>query len=122
MKELENTLSALIERWEDPGDYPSNAGSGPLPSFDYLAGMEGEVKFELTDEELTQFIEAVEVGEEQEWIREKVEYKDLLPREIADATWSYKVEGNVLTLWAEGQVEPSWEGCNFFGVKYFLRR
>ena len=25
-----------VETWDDPGDYPSNAGSGPLPSCQYV--------------------------------------------------------------------------------------
>ena len=109
MKEIQNDLSVLIGHWDDPGDYPSNAGGGPLPSYDYLEGMEGEAKFELTDEELTQFNEAVEVGEQQEWITENVEYKDMLPVEIASATWKHSVEGNILTLWAEEVEASDWE-------------
>lgn len=29
--------TVILERWDDPGDYPSGAGGGPLPSRHYLA-------------------------------------------------------------------------------------
>lgn len=51
MKVLSNTLEAQWERWEDPGDYPSAAGSGPLPSYDYAESISGEIKLELTAED-----------------------------------------------------------------------
>lgn len=47
MKIIENTLKPIIERWDDPGDYPSNAGSGPLPSHDYVAEVTGHVVIEI---------------------------------------------------------------------------
>lgn len=28
-------LETTWDTWDDPGDYPSNAGGGPLPSYDY---------------------------------------------------------------------------------------
>lgn len=40
---LYNTLSFEVETWDDPGDYPSNAGAGPLPSYKY-AVCDGEVR------------------------------------------------------------------------------
>ena len=55
MKVLKNTLEPNIEHWDDPGDYPNNVASGPLPSKDSLAGCEGEVVLELTDEELADY-------------------------------------------------------------------
>lgn len=51
MKMLEDTLEVVIETWDDPGDYPSGAGSGPLPSYDYVAEVVGTVVVELTNEE-----------------------------------------------------------------------
>jgi hypothetical protein len=47
MKVLENTLELVIERWTDPGDYPSNAGQGPLPSHDFVADITGHVLVQL---------------------------------------------------------------------------
>jgi hypothetical protein len=51
MKLLSNNLAAEWERWEDPGDYPSAAGSGPLPSYDYVESISGEIRLELTAED-----------------------------------------------------------------------
>ena len=47
MKIIENTLKLEIERWTDPGDYPSGAGGGPLASYDFVAGVEGIITVEL---------------------------------------------------------------------------
>lgn len=47
MKIISNTLDPCIERWDDPGDYPNNCVSGPLPSYDYVAEIEGEVVVEI---------------------------------------------------------------------------
>jgi hypothetical protein len=41
MKILKNQFKVLIETWDDPGDYPSGAGGGPLPSYNYIADVEG---------------------------------------------------------------------------------
>jgi hypothetical protein len=40
---VSNTLKPHFERWDDPGDYPSAAGSGPLPSHTYIDDWEGEL-------------------------------------------------------------------------------
>ena len=49
---LSDTLEFSVERWDDPGDYPSGAGAGPLPS-EYSAMAEGVLVFdEEPDEEL----------------------------------------------------------------------
>lgn len=50
MKVIKNDLTFEMETWEDPGDYPSGAGSGPLPSYSY-ATSEGEVIVEDVENE-----------------------------------------------------------------------
>lgn len=52
MKILSDTLEPLIETWDDPGDYPSGAGGGPLPSEKYIATCEGEMVIELDIEDM----------------------------------------------------------------------
>ena len=47
MKIIENTLKLEIECWTDPGDYPSGAGGGPLASYDFVAGVDGNIVVEL---------------------------------------------------------------------------
>ena len=53
MKVLKNSLEAVWDRWEDPGDYPSNAGAGPLPPGPWqLTGVDGSLVIELTPKEM----------------------------------------------------------------------
>lgn len=47
VKYIRDTLKPVIARWDYPGDYPSGAGSAPLPSHDYVESVEGEVVVEL---------------------------------------------------------------------------
>ena len=49
MKVIENTLKIEVETWDDPGDYPSGAGSCPLPSYDFVCAVAGTVVVELED-------------------------------------------------------------------------
>lgn len=90
MKLLKNTLEVLMDRWDDPGDYPSNAGAGPLPSYDFLAGMEGEVQLELTTDEIDSY---------QEYVEDFISELDItLPDGILSAEWTHTLQGNILTL------------------------
>lgn len=54
---VSNTLHFSVERWDDPGVYPSGAGGGPLPSYDY-ALVEGELTLDgpADDEFLGSFV------------------------------------------------------------------
>jgi hypothetical protein len=52
MKVISNTLKPVVERWDDPGDYPSGAGSGPLPSHDYVAYIDGQIVVEFVGDDL----------------------------------------------------------------------
>ncbi len=56
MKVISDTLKPIIETWDDPGDYPSNAGGGPLPSHKVLAGCEGAIVVELEPSDIDQLI------------------------------------------------------------------
>lgn len=46
MKIIKNEFFQEFDTWDDPGDYPSNAGSGPLPSYTYFLGLGGEIRVE----------------------------------------------------------------------------
>jgi len=97
MRILKDTLEVLVEEWSDPGDYPSGAGSGPLPSYKYLAGMEGELVLELTAEERVTFHEMVRDECVSVWVNECVDHK--LPDGISSVTWELESEVNgVVTL------------------------
>ena len=52
MKILKDSLEVEIDTWDDPGDYPSGAGAGPLPSYSYVAGVNGSLVVEIPKEEL----------------------------------------------------------------------
>ena len=97
MKTLANTLNPLIEEWSDPGDYPNAVAAGPLPSYDYLAGVEGDLELELTDEELTAMLQTLDCESLDFWM---VEVADIgLPDGIQNGTWQIdKVQNNVVTL------------------------
>lgn len=48
MKVIKDTLECIVERWDDPGDYPSNAGSCPLPSELFVGDVTGILVVEVT--------------------------------------------------------------------------
>jgi len=83
-----DTIEPLVEEWSDPGDYPSNAGGGPLPSYSYLAGLDGELIIELNWAEYKSMLQWENVGE---WLREEVDYG--LPDGILSADWEYEMSG-----------------------------
>jgi hypothetical protein len=56
MKIIVNTLKAGIETWDDPGDYPSGAGSWPLPSYDYVAEISGHLIVQVDKKDLIDLI------------------------------------------------------------------
>jgi hypothetical protein len=117
MKTISETLALEIERWDDPGDYPSNAGSGPLPSYDYIAGVVGDItiKLEVSDYGDTEIIPGREIpidvftyvtdagfdyGDDLYGVR--VTKWDL-------AGWSFRDDGFELTLTAEEFDASGWE-------------
>lgn len=61
----ERSPAFIKRRWEDPGDYPSNMGGGPLPSTDYLA-LEDGGEWEI---DLSAFLDGIGLSvEEQETV------------------------------------------------------
>lgn len=52
MQIIKNTLKLVIERFDDPGLYPSGAGGYPLPSHDYVEQIDGEVVIELEPDDI----------------------------------------------------------------------
>ena len=89
MRIIKDTLEPLIETWDDPGDYPNALAAGPLPSYDYFAGFEGELVAELDEEEIDWFFTSGTLDyphpEGISWIKWIVE----------------KREGNVFTFYVE---------------------
>lgn len=44
-------LVPVEDTWDDPGDYPNSLASGPLPSYQYLDSIDGEIVIELLGKE-----------------------------------------------------------------------
>ena len=107
MKILKDTLQTSIETWEDPGDYPSAAGSYPLPSYDYIEEVCGEVQVELNDEELQVLKTAIDEG----WVSEWSEELELdMPDGVSSIKWGVKLNGRIVTLTVnEFEADRDWE-------------
>ena len=129
MKTLTDTLEPVIETWDDPGDYPSGAGGGPLPSYQYVEAVEGEVVVELEKEDLDD-LDPDQTKQEPEQIAElvreyvaenpgEVEYS--LPHGIRVTGWTVvrvdglkalltvdEFEAEAVEPW-EREYEPDWD-------------
>jgi hypothetical protein len=57
MQVISDNLKCNLERWDDPGDYPSGAGSGPLASYDYVCDVEGQMVVELEHRDFERYLE-----------------------------------------------------------------
>jgi hypothetical protein len=85
MKVISETIKPTIEQWDDPGDYPSGAGSSPLPSYNYVESVDGEVTIEFDDIDLSNLLNEV--------------YDPELPHEIVVTKWNItKIEGRKITF------------------------
>lgn len=51
MKILKNTLAVEVDIWEDPGDYPNNAGQSPLTSSYCLQDITGNLIIQIEPED-----------------------------------------------------------------------
>jgi len=121
MKVVANTLEPLIERWDDPGDYPNALAAGPLPSFDYMARLEGEIRVELPWSEYRK-VRCWLKDDSQEWVMNEVDPE--LPEGILSVVWQVQVSGGerrgfcwllhkpvIVTMWAEEiEPDPDWRG------------
>lgn len=85
MQVIKDTLEPIIEQWDDPGDYPSGAGGGPLASYKYIAGCDGELTVEMTLADLLEAAENSDILDAsdcdpkitvKQWVATKVEIVD----------------------------------------------
>ena len=53
MEIIENTLMCEYETWDDPGDYPSGAGGGPFPSYDFVGSITGYLTIQFSEQDIT---------------------------------------------------------------------
>lgn len=92
------TLEPVWETWDDPGDYPSNAGSGPLPSYSYLSHVEGEAKFELGDKEWQELANGCE-DELVSFVNDLVKEHNLVPAGVLSISkWGYILSASGLEV------------------------
>ena len=100
-KEIKNTLTPTLDRWDDPGDYPNSLASGPLPSHDYVESIEGEIVFQLTDEEIQDYEDSEE---------DFVDNLDLPKVDgVLSIEWHHELANDTLTLTVKDhECEPGW--------------
>ena len=94
MKVIKNTLEPVIERWDDPGDYPNGLAGGPLPSKDFVYEIEGSITVQLDEEEMR---EAVEF-----YVEDRTDDIDHNLPDIRVRNWVIeKITGNQVTFYVE---------------------
>jgi len=111
MKVLSNTLELCIETWDDPGDYPNALASGPLPSYSYIAGVDGILRVELEESDVKE-LQTGDLCSIQDHILETVDPTTGLDH-VQVTKWNIvrvPVEGKqVYDLTAEDIDSSSWE-------------
>lgn len=101
---ISNTTKISIDTWDDPGSYPNALAAGPLPSYKYVDGIEGELLYKLTPEGVEWYRECPE-----DFIREELQPPE--PDGVLSVEWGHKLNGDVLTLWAEDvESDPYYTG------------
>jgi len=104
MKIIKDTLDVEIGTWDDPGDYPNAVAASPLPSYNYIVDVTGEVVIELEHSDklvpsgLYQSLEEINYNV----------YKYLFenePSQINVLSWNVICEKNILTI-TVGDFEP----------------
>ena len=98
--EIKNTLELSLDTWSDPGDYPNSLASSPLPSYNYVDSIDGELVFELTDEEIQDYEDS-----EEDFV-DGLE----LPKwdEVHSVHWLHELENNTLTLTVDEVESGTW--------------
>jgi hypothetical protein len=107
MKVIENTLKPVLDRWSDPGDYPSGAGGGPLASYDYVEYIDGAITVELDAEDMKALADFADVDMTETKMYEAY-FKDNaadVPHDVSGLTvqkWEVeRIAGNRVTLTVE---------------------
>ena len=93
MKIIKNTLKAVVESWDDPGD-PHVLG-GPLESYKYVAEVDGSVKVSLSDDEVDELKELLEDKDTDDWIQ-KLCLK--FPDGVSSGIWRIRLADNLAII------------------------
>jgi hypothetical protein len=90
MKILKNEFGIEWDSWDDPGDYPCGAGGSPLPSYNYICDIPGELVIELEPSD--------EIDPEKDDMGELANEHADLPSGVRVSDWAWSVSGNKVTL------------------------
>jgi len=108
---LVNTLELVIDTWDDPGDYPNGLASGPLPSYSYVAGVDGVLGVELQPSDIKE-LQTEDLASILDFILENMDLADQLEH-VTVTKWNIRqvpVEGHLIfELDAEDIDASSWE-------------
>lgn len=96
MKIIENTLELVVDTWDDPGDYPSNAGQSPLASYQYVSGCDGELTLDLSASEYSRLKRAIEEDGMQDFINDLLDNTNICNGISHVIKWYYTVRGTLL--------------------------
>lgn len=99
-------LEVVVETWDDPGDYPSNAGAGPLPSHQYAVEVAGEIQIVVSGEVDVKTGTYDSLEEANYRIFELLEEK--LPIGISVSQWEVEVDGKTLKFRVADFEGPDW--------------
>jgi len=75
MKIIYDSLTPIVETWDDPGDYPNNVAASPLPSYQYMTGIDGSLVLELNQNEYLEYLETIKEESIDYWMSEVVDYR-----------------------------------------------
>jgi hypothetical protein len=100
MKTIGSTLKTHLERWDDPGDYPSGAGGGPLASRWFVEGVYGNIVVELTSEERADIGDGLAIALGSSYRTAAQDYLDDHPGEV-----HHDVPGLTVSKWGVEKAE-----------------
>ena len=95
MKTITSTLKLDVERWDDPGGPEPNGAGSPVASYDFVAGVSGEVIVELTREEAEDIGEGLEAMLGEKWRAAVADYIADNPGEV-----DHGYDGLSVSKWA----------------------
>lgn len=93
-----NGLEPFTETWDDPGDYPNAVAMSPLPSYEYIGGVDGSALIELDNDELSRYREACRDDWAEDFVSELAEDLELLDDDVKVSVWEYELTDNVLEV------------------------
>lgn len=106
MKTTKNTLEISVDTWSDPGDYPNALAASPLPSYDYVDGIDGELVVELEADDFECPEDTWDDDDQREdWLKSHWHTDGLndhaieeLPSGVTHASWEITRVGTTVTM------------------------